>query len=103
MPQTAGDECEVEWTSRFTTPDEVPCTWTDFQHLSGVFALQGENTRQLHKLRGGFFKLVSACGSMVLTIFCFSFSRSQSAKTKNDRKKMYRSAEGYDCIRYATA
>jgi hypothetical protein len=32
----------------------------------------------------------------------FSFSRSQSAKTKNDRKRMYRSAEGYDCIRYAT-
>jgi hypothetical protein len=49
------------------------------------------------------FKLVIACGSMVLARFCFSFSRSQSAKTKNDRKKMYRSAEGYDRIRYTTA
>jgi hypothetical protein len=49
------------------------------------------------------FKLVVACGSMVRTHFCVSFSRSASAKTKHDRKKMYRSAEGDDCIRYATA
>jgi len=72
--------------------------------LSGVFALPGENTRQLHKLGGGSFKLVFACGdrsgSYHFLFFVFALCEREN---ENDRKKIYRSAEGYDCIRYATA
>jgi hypothetical protein len=48
------------------------------------------------------FKLVFACGSRVLPRFVLRFC-SASEKTKNDGKKKYRSAEGYDHIRYTSA
>jgi hypothetical protein len=90
---------------RFQTPgnslDWLPTVYS----ISAAAMLQGAAPAcHIRDLCGCLFQRIFACGSMVLLyLFVFRFYRSQSDKNEKQKMIKYRSAEGYDGARYATA